>query len=168
MKIWAAPLWAPLHLLLLPGVCSCVGSLWAAASFRACLPALEWGPPWAAVWISPPPWSSIGCRATNSFTMVFSMWYRGNSAPGPGAPPPAPPSLTSVCAGLLHVFSHSSLSQLFHSVFYCFLRMSSLMVSSLGPFWSWLELAVGPRGKHPTSSHRGHICSPPATKTLPH
>ena len=66
-----APVWAPLHgLQFLPGACSCVGSPWAAASFRAYPPAPVWGPPWDAGWISVPPWSFMGCRGTTCVTMV--------------------------------------------------------------------------------------------------
>ena len=44
-------------------------------------------------WISVPPWSSMGCRGTTCFTMVFSMGCRRISTVAPGAPPP-PSSLS--------------------------------------------------------------------------
>jgi len=49
-----APVWVIDRPQLLPGVCSSVGSLRAAPSFRACSPAPEWGPPQAAMWIPAP------------------------------------------------------------------------------------------------------------------
>jgi len=43
------PAWALLRgSQFLPEACSCLGSLWAAASFRACPRAVAWGPPQAA------------------------------------------------------------------------------------------------------------------------
>ncbi|KAK4810951.1 hypothetical protein QYF61_013359 [Mycteria americana] len=53
-------------------------------SFRACPPALAWGPPRDAVWISAPLGSST----------VFTVGCRGISSPAPGAPPPPPSSVT--------------------------------------------------------------------------
>jgi len=92
-----ALVWAPLHWpQLLPGACSCVGSPWAATSFRAHLPASVQGPPQAVVWICAPTWSSMGCRETTQVIMVFSRGCRGIFAPALGAPPPPPSSLTLV------------------------------------------------------------------------
>lgn len=98
-----APAWVPHAPQLLPGNlilcgllssgCSTyVGSLWAAASFRAFPPAVARGPPWPAVWICSPTWSSMGGR--------------GPSAPAPGAPLSALSSLTLVTAGsfFIHLF----------------------------------------------------------------
>ncbi|KAK4813314.1 hypothetical protein QYF61_023989 [Mycteria americana] len=44
-------------------------------------------------WRSAPPWTSMGCRGTACFTMVFTRGCRGISASVPGAPPPPPSSL---------------------------------------------------------------------------
>jgi len=100
-----------------------------AASFRAHPPALEWGPPQAAVWISAPKWSSMGCRRTTCVTMVFSMGCRGISSMVPGILPPPPSSLTLVLAELLHIFPYSSPS---HSIFYPFLTIFSMRHDHLG------------------------------------
>jgi len=47
-------------------------------------------------WISAPLWTSMGCRGTACFTMIFSSGCRGISAPAPGAPTPPPSSQTLV------------------------------------------------------------------------
>ena len=65
--------------------------------------------------ISAPVWSSMGCRETTCFTMVFSTGCRGIPALVPGAPPPPPCSLPG--AFLSH-FSHFSLPQLLRRAFY--------------------------------------------------
>ena len=71
----------------------CVGSPWAAASFRAYTPALAWGSPQAAGWVSALTWSFMGCRGTTCFTVVFSMGCRGISGPAPGVSLPPSSSL---------------------------------------------------------------------------
>ena len=76
--------WAPLSMRpqVLPGTCSGVG-------FST-----------GCRWISAPPWTFMGCRATACLIMIFTTGCRGISAPAPGAPPPPPSSLTLVSAEL--------------------------------------------------------------------
>lgn len=47
-----------------------------------------------------------------------------------------------------------------HSVFY---PVKKYVISEVPP----VSLAAGAKGKHPASSPRGHLCSPPPTKTFP-
>jgi len=54
-------------------------------------------------WRSALPWTSTGCRGTACLTVVFTMGWRGISAPVPGAPTPSP-SWPLVSAELF--FSH--------------------------------------------------------------
>jgi len=71
------------------------------------------------------------------------------SAPAPGAPPALPSAPTLGSAELFHMFSHSSYS--------CGCAAAGLSWSGL--CLTWGQLLV--------SSHRGHHCSPPATRALP-
>jgi len=59
-------------------------------SFRTHPPVLVWGPPWAAVWVFAQLWTSMGCRGTACFTIVFSRGCRGISAPASEVQPPPP------------------------------------------------------------------------------
>lgn len=112
-----ASAWVTHGLQLLQRICSGMGhSPQAAAAFGACPCAPACSPPWPALWILPPLWSTTGCRETTNFTVVFSRGCREISVPVPGAHP----SLLhwSVCLQgcLSHIFL-VSLSQVPHSIF---------------------------------------------------
>lgn len=69
-------------------------------------------------WISVSPWSSMGCRATASFTLVFSMVCAGILALKSGMSHPSFSPLTLECTGLF-------LSRFFHSLTVGFWKISS-------------------------------------------
>jgi len=73
-------------------------------------PALGWGPPRGCRWRSAPQWTSVSCRITACFTMVFTTGWRGSPAPASGAPAPAPYSLTLLSAELFPSCSLTPLS----------------------------------------------------------
>lgn len=100
-----APMWAPFSTA--PEQPFCV-----TATFGH-LPAVAWGPPWAAGGICST--MDLHGQETACLTMVFTTGCRGNSPLAPGAPP-QPPSLTLVSAEffLSHVpiLSWSAVAQL--------------------------------------------------------
>lgn len=127
----------------------------------------------STVCISALMWSSMGCRGTGSFNMVFSMICRDISAPVPGAPLPPLSSLTLVSAAF---FSHIFLTHIFHrchAVVLLFLKYVIIEVPpvytevpalasgegwvSFGAIWNWLFSDIG---QLLVSSYRGHCCSP--------
>jgi len=100
--------------------------------------------------ISAPPWTSLGCRGTACFTMVFIMGCRGKIyAPVPRAPPLSPSSLTLVSAESFLSHSVTPLSSLlFHHTFFPLLKSVipealplSLIGSALASSGSVLEPA---------------------------
>lgn len=100
----SAPVWSPLHgLQLLKGVCSCMGFTQAVTSLRAHLTALVWDLPQASVWISTPPWSSMGLQGDNL------CHYGGIFALSLGACLPPPSLLTCYLHNcFFHTFSFLS------------------------------------------------------------
>jgi len=96
-------------------------------------------------WISAPPWTSMGCRGTACFTMVFIMSCKGRfSAPASRAPPPPPSSLSLVSADLFLSHHLNSVSTLpFHCIFFPFLNI--LSERHYHCHWlAWPWPAVGP------------------------
>jgi len=73
-------------------------------------------------WISVPPWTSIGCSSTIHITVVFTRGCRVTSAPGTGALPPLPSSLTSASAKLILSHILTPLSSSCCAVFLPFLK----------------------------------------------
>lgn len=126
-----------------------------------CRNLFQCGIPHAAGGQFAPPWSSLtGCK--------------GISTPAPGAGPPCPSSLIlSVQKAVPLIFSYSSIPQhLLRSSFYPFLNVITKASPAL-----WMGWALASNGPilvpaesncvqhEAASSHKGHDCSAPATKT---
>lgn len=93
-----------------PGAFCCLGSPWAAASFRSDPPALSWAFPQGTAWRSVLVLGVQGlCGDSLQSQMVLSMCRRGISDPAPEGPHPS--SLTLMSAGLFpsKFFPHPSL-----------------------------------------------------------
>lgn len=98
--------------------------------------------------------SSTGHRASTHITVDFLMGSRGISALVRGAPP-LPPSLTLVACRIITHFSHSTFTQLLHSVFTLSYMLSqrhqqpcqwARLWAAVDQSWIWLELTVGQEG----------------------
>lgn len=94
LREWTAPVWVPIRDHGFSGHRSCqktyswMGSLWAAAAFKAHPAALMWGPSQSAGQISALLWYFMDCRGKTCVTMFFSTNWRGISALVPGTSPP--------------------------------------------------------------------------------
>ena len=153
---------ALLYMGLLQPSCATVGpSPWAAAPAQGCSCEGIYCCPWALPWLygeihgfhAVP----VGCRGTVCSSMGLS-WAAGNFCSVPGAPP----ALNLVDAGLLLIFSHSSLLLtvsaqhfFFHKSFPSDAAVNLIVFRD----WSLLEPAGTGSVQHkgiPVSSHRGY------------
>lgn len=120
----------------LPRVFSFAGSLWVAASFKACAPALAWGPAQVSqvnfcLFHHNLSWAS-GEKKNNlhDCSAIQKLQSHGSH----GAPPPTP-SLTLVTSGSLHSQFYCSLLNLLQCYFF-------VKMLSEGPHqcWWWVQL----------------------------
>lgn len=151
---------------------SCVGSPWAAASFKP--PTPLWALLGTAVWKTALPWHPMGCKGKACSTMGLSIgcW---TCAPATVLSP-VPSSLTLVSLGLFFAtFSHSSLS-CYYTAYFPFLKYACkevspalLLGSALASCGSLLELA-GTDSYLTWGSFRALLteATPAAPRTLPH
>lgn len=150
--------------------CSCMGPAWARVSFRPHPLAMVWGPIWAAVLVSASSWSSMGIRDNVYYhdlsglqrNFSFSTW-RTNF----------PVLWLQYLKGCFSYIFLTPLSELLWRIFLPFIKYfiteaqtASLVHSSLVSTESVLEHTGTATGQLLVSSHGGHTCSCPATKTL--
>lgn len=173
----AAPMWAlSTGYTPLGTDCCSVGSL------RATVPAsslCRHGLSMGCRWLCAPLWSSVSCRDTICFTVVFST---GIPAPVPGTPPPLLHWARCLQGGLSPLARLSPPRSFLSAAVRCFLPLLSRRCyehhwkkrlswapQSWGPLVAKVFVAgcVSCRSRL-MSSHVGHPCSHPAAKTLPH